>query len=342
MAPSVPSLSRESFDAPGSRAPLVGLCAGLAIGLADFFLMLALGAEMVVAGFDAFIAIFSVFVLSYGGLGWLGGRLHAARAQARADAETIARQLRALESAQRELVQAEKLAAIGRVAAGIAHEVRNPLGVIRASASMVQESFDPEEDAYRACGFICEEIDRLNALIRALLGFARPTVPQREAVVLSKVAERALSLARSELEDRGVAASLTTDAAGAQPEAELDSDLVTQVVYDLLSNAAEAAGEGGRVEVRIGSTADSLFVEVADDGPGVSDEHAEQLFEPFFTTKASGTGLGLAMAERIADAHAGTLSLLRGRGAGPSGAGACFRLELPRGAGEPASLRGAA
>ena len=88
-------------------------------------------------------------------------------------------------------MQQEKLAAIGRVAAGVAHEVRNPLGVIRASAAMVQESFEREEDPYRACRFICEEIDRLNSLITALLTFSRPAELRRERVNLEKVIDRA-------------------------------------------------------------------------------------------------------------------------------------------------------
>ena len=90
------------------------------------------------------------------------------------NADTIRDQMQRLEESQRVAAQNEKLAALGGLAAGVAHEVRNPLGVIRASAAMVQESFDPEEEPYRACQFICEETDRLNGLITALLGFARP------------------------------------------------------------------------------------------------------------------------------------------------------------------------
>ena len=121
-----------------------------------------------------------------------------------------------------------------------------------------------------------------------------------------------------------------------------DPDLLAQVLLGLLVNAAQAVGTAGRVLVRTGGEAESVWVEVADDGPGVSPQSAPQIFEPFFTTKASGTGLGLATALRIVEAHEGRLELLPGRGAGGGGAGACFRMSLPRQAAEAAGARGAA
>jgi signal transduction histidine kinase len=113
------------------------------------------------------------------------------------------------------------------------------------------------------------------------------------------------------------------------PELSADPDLVSQVVYGLLSNAGEELGEGGRIEVRIAHTPGAVRVEVADSGAGIEPDVAQQIFEPFFTTKATGTGLGLPMAERIAHAHGGSLAFVAGEGAGPEGRGACFRLELP-------------
>ncbi len=118
----------------------------------------------------------------FGMLGFAVGKLALGRQRARRDADIIERQFHELEEPQRTLLQQEKLAAVGRLAAGVAHEVRNPLGVIRASASMVQESFSPGDDGHRACAFICEECDRLNALISALLTFSRPTEPKLTAI----------------------------------------------------------------------------------------------------------------------------------------------------------------
>ena len=307
--------------------PWIGAAAGVLSGLFDVALMLQIGVEMQVAGVDATPGVLVFLAANYAVLGYAIGRVVQSRARARRDAETIERQLRELERTQRELVHQEKLAAIGRVAAGVAHEVRNPLGVIRASAAMVQEGFEPEQDAWRACDFICREIDRLNGLITALLSFSRPAELRRHTVSIDAVIERALALASDELRQRRIA--LECKASADVPPLRADPDLVSQLIYDLLCNASEALGEGGRIAVRTARTDAGVCVEVADSGAGVAPELASQLFEPFFTTKATGTGLGLPMAERIAQAHGGTLAFVPGRGLGPGGRGACFRLQLP-------------
>ena len=311
----------------------ISAAVGVTGALADVAGLLFVGVDMKVGGADATFGVLALLTVTYAALGYVIGRFLQERARSKRDKATIERQLRELEHAQRELVQQEKLAAIGRVAAGVAHEVRNPLGVIRASASMVQESFERNEDPYRACEFICEEIDRLNSLITALLSFSRPTELKRKRVSLPKVVDRALTLADDDLRTRGIAL-VREDAAGL-PELSADPDLVSQVVYGLLSNAGEALGEGGTIAVRTGGALDRVWVEVADSGDGVEPGVAEHVFEPFFTTKATGTGLGLPMAERIANAHGGRLMVVPGAGADPSGRGACFRLELPVDAAAP-------
>ena len=108
------------------------------------------------------------------------------------------------------------------------------------------------------------------------------------------------------------------------------------MLLDLLTNAAEAVAPGGRIAVRVASEAAALRIDVADDGPGVAPEQRAQIFEPFVTTKPRGTGLGLAMAQRIVEAHGGTLAFVDGAGAGAGGAGACFRLVVPARAEAPA------
>jgi signal transduction histidine kinase len=305
-----------------------GLGIGLAVGLGDFAIMRAFGADMRLCGRDATTDVLLAFAGSYAVIGWAVGRIARGRARARRDRETIASQLRALSDAQRELVQQEKLAAIGRLAAGVAHEVRNPLGVIRASAAMLRESHAPGDDAHRACDFICEEIDRLNGLIEALLAFARPTEPKLARVDATGVAERARRLAAPDAERREVALELRASAGALEIHA--DPDLLAQAVYDLICNALEAVEAGGRVRIAIAPSGSDLSIEVADDGPGVDPGLGAQVFEPFFTTKARGTGLGLAMVERIAHAHGGRAELQPGGGLGPGGRGACLRLRLPR------------
>jgi len=306
---------------------LWGLAAGALLGLFDFTTFYLLGLEMRLAGRSVMIEVSLLFLATYAGLGFAIGKLVEARAQARADAHTIAEQLRALEASQRAALQNEKLAAIGRLAAGIAHEVRNPLGVIRASASMVQEHFPPGEDAHRACEFIREEIDRLNGLISALLTFSRPADLRLQPVTIAKVIDRALQLTSEELQRRGITVARESDET--LPTVMADPDLVAQVVFGLLINAAEAIGEHGLVIVRAAHEHAAVWVEVIDSGPGVSPADAERIFEPFFTTKPSGTGLGLPMAARIVRAHGGLIEVRPGQGAGANGAGARFRVRFP-------------
>jgi signal transduction histidine kinase len=305
----------------------IGAAAGVSGALFDVGILLLLGVEMSVGGVDATFDVLALLTGTYGVLGYVFGRLMQERARSKRDHATIERQLRELAAAQREIVQQEKLAAIGRVAAGVAHEVRNPLGVIRASASMVQESFEENEDPFRACEFICEEIDRLNSLITALLTFSRPTELKRKTISIQGMVERALMLASDDLQSRHI--ELRREDPPSLPELSADPDLVSQVVYGLVSNASESLGDGGCIAVRTAGVPGALRVEVADSGPGVESDVAPHVFEPFFTTKATGTGLGLPMAERITHAHGGRLEIVQGAGAGPGGRGACFRLELP-------------
>jgi two-component system sensor histidine kinase HydH len=268
-----------------------------------------------------------LFMATYGVLGFVIGKLMEARAQAREDARTIESQLRALEASRRVALQNEKLAAIGRLAAGIAHEVRNPLGVIRASASMVQEHFSPGEEAHRACEFIREEIDRLNSLITSLLTFSRPANLRLQPVLIEQVIDRALQLTNEELQRRGI--TVVREGENASLTVTADPDLIAQVIFGLVINAAEAIGEQGLVILRTLREQEQVVVEVVDTGPGVSPADAERIFEPFFTTKSSGTGLGLPMAARIIRAHGGLIEVAPGEGAGKGGVGARFRVRLP-------------
>ncbi len=310
------------------RWDLWGALAGLALGAIDTWLLSAQGVDMRVAGRDATLLVGATFSSSLVIFGFLSGSLLRARGRARADAATIEGQLEALETSRRAAFENEKLAAIGRLAAGIAHEVRNPLGVIRASASMVQEGFQPGDESHRACQFIREEIDRLDGLITALLQFARPSELRVQSVALDKVIDRALQLADDDLRQREIEV-FGREALASLPEVQADPDLIAQVLLGLVTNAAEALERGGRIELRGERDAGEVCLSVADSGPGIAPEDAARVFEPFFTTKPKGTGLGLAMAARIAAAHCGRLELLEGSGAGASGAGACLRLHLP-------------
>jgi signal transduction histidine kinase len=224
----------------------------------------------------------------------------------------------ALRTHQEQLVQHEKLASIGRLAAGVAHEINNPLGVIlgyvrllqrKAEGSLADDLKVLEEEAVR-----CQEI------VEGLLDLARPGRVAVERVALREVCDEVVARLQEASRLGGVEVRVEGEASAcAHPQR------VRQVLFNLVKNAAEAAGTGGRVEVRIEPSADGgASVAVADSGPGVKPEDRPRLFEPFFTTKNSGTGLGLAVSQAIAHAHNGRIEA----DTGPLG-GARFTLHLP-------------
>ena len=290
---------------------------GGAIGLFDFGILLALDADMIIQGRDGTLAMGLLFFIPYTALGWAVGGLAKAREQADQDRDTIALQLRALERSQRALVQEEKLAGIGRLAAGVAHEVRNPLGVIRASASMARESFESTTDSYRALGFICEETDRLDRLIASLLTFAKPQSTECVPTDVAKVFDRVVELARMEANEHSI--QLEVDVASGLPMLSADPDRLCQAIFGLTLNAIQAiasdrrgspAFDEHRVLLRARETDDLICLEVLDSGPGVPERLRDQIFEPFITSKDTGTGLGLPMALRMVEAQGGVLRLV--------------------------------
>jgi signal transduction histidine kinase len=228
------------------------------------------------------------------------------------------RMTEALRTHQEQLVQHEKLAGIGRLAAGVAHEINNPLGVIlgyvrllqrKAEGSLAEDLKVVEEEAVR-----CQEI------VEGLLDLARPGRVAVERVALREVCNEVVARLQEASRLGGVEVRVEGEASAyAHPQR------VRQVLFNLVKNAAEAAGTGGRVEVRIEArTEGGASVAVSDSGPGVKPEDRRRLFEPFFTTKNAGTGLGLAVSQAIAHAHNGRIEA----DTGPLG-GARFTLHLP-------------
>lgn len=305
----------------------IGAGLGVAVGVAEVALLSSAGVRMTVNGRDVALPVAGLFELSFGVVGFLVGRLLQQRATLRADAATIRQQLDEIERTRAVAMHHERLAAIGRLAAGIAHEVRNPLGVIRSSASMIRDTVSADADATRACRFIEEETDRLDGFIATLLAFSKPTSLRRQSCDLGDLVRRAINLSAATAQRSGASVQTQVEAAATFAA---DPDLVTQVVLGLVVNAIEAVGTGGVVRIWSQSDAEHVRVRVADNGPGVTPETEARLFEPFFTTKPSGTGLGLSMAAQVVSAHGGTLGYERHQGLGPAGAGACFVLSLPR------------
>jgi two-component system sensor histidine kinase HydH len=293
-----------------------GVAAGIVFAAADTLSLAWLGASFEMGGRDVTALVFAWFALSFAFLGFLVGYLAEVRGRERAaNAE--------LDAARSRVAQSEKLAALGQLAAAIAHEVRNPLAVVRSAAQGLGETLPAgDADGHRATSFIVAEVDRLSNVVSSLLAFARPLQLQTRPTVISEVVARAVTLAGAELAAKRV--RLARDEAPVLPVVHADGDLVCQVLVGLLSNAVEATPAGGEVVVRARAANGAVELAVADGGSGIAPELRARVFEPFFTTRPNGTGLGLAVARQIVEAHGGRIDV----GDRPGG-GACFTIRLP-------------
>ncbi len=232
---------------------------------------------------------------------------------------------RAVEERERELVRSERLAAVGKMAAMITHEVRNPLSSIALNTELLEEelaSFPGE--AKEICRAITREVDRLTAITEEYLSFARLPKPRLAPASLPALVDDLARFVREDLASRKV--ELLVEHAAELPLAMCDEGQIRQALLNLVRNAAEAVagGGGGHVWVRTTTTGDRVAVEVADDGPGIAPELRERLFDPFVSTKDGGTGLGLALTHQILKDHGGAIQVTS-----KPGEGATFSIELP-------------
>lgn len=234
-----------------------------------------------------------------------------------------------LAETQGQLAQADKLASVGRLAAGVAHEINNPLTGVLSYASLLRKRLAGDAEAAEDLDVIVRETVRCRGIIRGLLDFARPTPPARKPVDLNEVVRRSVSVVMTQLSLNQVQLSL--DLAGDLPEALADANQIQQVAVNLLLNAGDAIGEGGgtiRVSTRPGPEGTVEFA-VQDNGRGIPAEDLPRIFEPFYTTKGNhGTGLGLAVSWGIVEAHDGRLEVQS-----EPGQGTTFTLRIPTAAG---------
>lgn len=312
-----------SHNARGDTWRWWGAVAGLLVGLGDATLLRWLGVGFAVNGRDATLLVGAYFGVSFAVLGFLLGAVFEARRRDQRAARLIREQMETINTTRVRLAQSEKLAALGQLAAAIAHEVRNPLAVIRSAAQDLGDAVPASDDgARRASTFITAEIDRLNNVVSSLLAFARPLQVQPGAVAVRDLLDRALLLARDELAAKQVRVQRTESVD--LPPVTADPDLISQVLLGLLANATEAVPRGGEVTLCARAVGSAVEIDVADSGPGVPVELRERIFEPFFTTRARGTGLGLAIARQIVAAHVGTIEV-----GDRAGGGARFTVRLP-------------
>ncbi|MDQ3254268.1 MAG: ATP-binding protein [Acidobacteriota bacterium] len=213
---------------------------------------------------------------------------------------------------EREVRRGERLAALGRVVAGVAHEVRNPLAAMRLKLQIAQRGNALPDKLTRTFQVVLEEIDRLDSLVRRLLELGRPPALAVTAFDLFDLAHQRAALL-AEVAARQNVRIVTVDKQDEYPSApvriEADQDRLAQVLDNLLQNALEAMPEGGTLTIRCVKDALCARLRIADTGVGVSIDAREHIFEPFYTGRADGTGLGLAIAREIVEAHGGTIQV---------------------------------
>ena len=240
-------------------------------------------------------------------------------------AQRLAESNRSLRRAEASLRRTERLAALGQLTAGLAHELRNPLGTIKASSEVLRNptmQCRPDVLAEMA-GYIGSEADRMNGLISSFLDFARPLQIRPVEADLREVINDALRQ-QSDLASRcGVPLMLRMPDGSLRFE--FDPELLKVALSNLLQNSVQASKAGQEVEVRVAASEDDVKIFVTDHGTGIQPEHLENIFNPFFTTKPNGVGLGLAIVSKIVDEHKGQIYVFS-----QPGSGTRFELSLPR------------
>jgi two-component system sensor histidine kinase PilS (NtrC family) len=256
-------------------------------------------------------------------LGYTVFDLHGRRGE-RSGTAVIFQDLTELRAMEEAVERSKRLADLGTVAAGLAHELRNPLASISGCVELLRgaQGLSPEDQ--RVMGIVLRETGRLDGLLTRFLEFTRPAPPQRVPTDVAVVLGETLDVFAAD----PVATGLRLDRALATARVPCDPDQLRQLAWNLLANAAQAireSGKGGVVRVSCEPAADGgATLGVADDGPGIPSAELARIFTPFFTTKPSGTGLGLAVVHRIVDAHGGSILV-----ESPPGEGARFTVRLP-------------
>jgi two-component system, NtrC family, sensor kinase len=250
---------------------------------------------------------------------------------------TFERMVKAIAEANAQLLTAERLATIGKMAAHVTHEIRNPLSSIALNLELLEEQLPPgDAEAHGLFRAINKEVERLSSLSQQYLAIARRKPGSFEAEDVGAIVQEAAAFVRREIEQKGL--GLVLEIAEDLPNVPCDEAQLRQALLNLIQNARDATPEGGSVLVHVERDGEGVAISVEDEGPGIEQKVREQLFEPFFTTKAGGTGLGLAITRNIALSHGGSIECEPRAG----GRGTRFVLKLPGPArAEPAPLQAA-
>ena len=222
---------------------------------------------------------------------------------------------------EEQLRRADRLTALGELSAGMAHEIRNPLGSIRGTAEILQDGFSPGDKRYEFARILIQEVERLNGVVQDFLTFSRPEPPEVKPFdapeLLREVVQLLQQQARKQDVSIAVAAEQVSSLCGHREQ-------IKQVFLNLALNALQAMPAGGELHITATQDGDFVVIRFQDTGPGISEEARDRIFNPFFTTRSEGTGLGLAITQRIVSAHKGRIEIEE-----TSAQGTVFALTLP-------------
>jgi len=208
---------------------------------------------------------------------------------------------------QAEVRRSERLAALGRLVAGMAHEIRNPLNSIRGFSQYLKSRFASDTPEGNAVDVIVREVDRLNRVITELLDFSRPREPRTQELSLNEVVRSTIVLVEREAARQGITVMTELEQSGAFVMG--NGDALKQLLLNLILNSFQAMADGGVLTIRTEIFGGRFCLSVSDTGPGIEEADQEKIFEPFYTTTDSGTGLGLAIVHRIVLDHGGDIRL---------------------------------
>jgi two-component system NtrC family sensor kinase len=225
---------------------------------------------------------------------------------------------------QKAMINQEKLASIGRLSAGVAHEINNPLTTILTTAMLLQEDLDPDDPNYHELDTIAKETLRCRKIVTSLLDFARQTKPMKKESEVNDLVQESVALTRKQAVFKDV--NLTQQLSDNLPSIFLDRGQIQQSIINLIQNAIEATAPGGSITVtsRFERRNKNIEIVIVDTGEGISAEDLDKIFDPFYTTKQEGTGLGLAITLGIIEQHGGTIEV-----ASKKDKGSTFKIKLP-------------
>ncbi len=206
-----------------------------------------------------------------------------------------------------QLSRVERMSAMGEMAAGISHEIRNPLGIIRSSAELLKKKVAKIDPSNALPDIIVEEATRLNGIITDFINFARPRSPKLNPCRVDDVIEKTLTFLTAQIEERGY--TIEKDYQNPLPEIMGDAPMLHQSFLNLFINAMQAMPDGGRLGVSLRAEGGQARIEIEDAGPGIPVDLSDKIWDPFFTTKDKGTGLGLGIVKNIVEAHGGTIRI---------------------------------